>query len=138
MLIDPKAENSARDLIGHAVRGELDELAGLLTDPDPGRRVDCLVLCLRISGYIAIDSRGHARPTDANVREIAKEMSTANLNFKLNEADACAFLRRAALGFEPIFDVFPEKDKAVAIPIFTTAALLTSYRGEPRHWWEYT
>ena len=137
MVIDPKVENSARDLIGHAVRGELDELAGLLAALDPERRIECLVLCLRISGYIAIDICGHIWPTDADVREMAGEISTADLNFKLSEADAYAFLRRAALGFEPIFDVFPEKDKAVAVPIFATAALLTSYRREPQHWWEY-
>jgi hypothetical protein len=136
-VIDPKVEDSTRDLIGHAVRGELDELVGLMTELDPDCRIECLVLCLRIVGYIAIDICGHAWPTDADLHEIAREMSAADLNFKLEEADAYAFLRRAALGFEPIFDVFPEKDKAVAVPIFTSAALLASYRREPRHWWEY-
>lgn len=39
--------------------------------------------------------------------------------------------------FESIFDVFPDKGKAVMIPILTTAALLVSYRTDGAHWWEY-
>ena len=41
------------------------------------------------------------------------------------------------IGFESIFDVFPDKGKAVMIPIRTTAALLVSYRTDGAHWWEY-
>jgi hypothetical protein len=38
---------------------------------------------------------------------------------------------------EPLFDVFPDKGKAVMVPVLITAALLVIYRAEPRHWWEY-
>jgi hypothetical protein len=65
-------------------------------------------------------------------------MAAVDLDFNLEESDAYAFLARAAIGFEPLFDVFPDKEgRAVMVPILTTAALLASYRGSPRHWWEY-
>jgi hypothetical protein len=137
MIIDPEAEEPTRSLIGHAVRGELDELAGLLTGLDPDRVIGCLELCLRVAGYIVIDICGHKWPSDADLREIAQRMAAVDLDFNLEEPDAYAFLSRAAVGFEPLFDVFPDKDKAVIVPILTNAALLVSYRNRGKHWWEY-
>jgi hypothetical protein len=137
VVIDPRIEDQTRTLIRHAVRGELDELESLLAETGPERLTECLVLCLRVAGYIAIDVCGHAWPTDADLGEIARRMSAVDLDFSLEEPDAYVFLSRAALGFEPLFDVFADKQKAIVVPILTTAALLVSYRTGGRHWWEY-
>lgn len=137
MVIEPQTEEQTRTLIGHAVRGELDEFEHLLAETSPERLTDCLVLCLRVAGYVAIDVSGHAWPTDANQHEIAQRMAAVDLDFNLEETDAYDFLSKAVLGFRPLFDVFPDKQKAIVVPLLTTAALLASYRPGGRHWWEY-
>jgi hypothetical protein len=54
MRIDPKLEKPTRDLLGHAIRSEWDEFAGVIEDIGEVRFLECLGLCLRIAGYIAI------------------------------------------------------------------------------------
>jgi hypothetical protein len=137
VVIDLKVEGQTRTLIGHAVRGELDEMESLLHEIGPKQLTECLTLCLRVSGYVVIDVCGHVWPTDADLGEIARRMAAVDLDFRLEEADAYAYLSKAALGFLPLFDVFTDKQKAVIVPILTTAALLASYRPGGRHWWEY-
>jgi hypothetical protein len=137
-VIDPKVEEPTRRLLGHAVRGELDELSGLMSELGPERLLDCLGLCLSLSGYIAIDVCGHKWPPDADLRRLAQLMADIDLDFNLEEPDVYDYLSRLVLGFEPLSDVFPvNKGKGVMVPILTTAALLVSYRTDARHWWEY-
>jgi len=64
-------------------------------------------------------------------------MASIDLDSDFGGSDAYAFLTRAAIGFEPLFDVFPDRGEAVMVPVLTTAALLAAYRRSPRHWWEY-
>jgi hypothetical protein len=137
VVIDPRTEKPSRDMIEHAIRGELDELAAMMTGLGPERLAECLGLCVTVSGYVAIDVSGHRWPPAADLRRIAELMADVDLDFQLSEQDAYDFLSRAVLGFEPLFDVFPDKGKAVMVPVLVTAALLASYRCEPRHWWEY-
>jgi hypothetical protein len=137
MVIDPESEEQTRTLIGHAIRGEIDELGSRVAGLSPERLTKCLVLCLRVSGYVVIDVCGHAWPTDADLHDIARRMATADLEFKLEEPDAYVFLSRSAIGFQRLFDVLDDKGKVIVVPVLTTAALLASYRSEGRHWWEY-
>jgi hypothetical protein len=137
MAIEPKAEEPTRDLLGHAIRGEWNDFANVAEDIGDRRLLDCLSLCGRIAGYIAIDISGHTWPTVADVREIAQRMAAVNLDFDLTEDDAHAYLARAALGFEPLAEVFPDREKLAIVPIFTTAALLVSYRRHGADWWDY-
>jgi hypothetical protein len=46
-------------------------------------------------------------------------------------------VNKPPLGFEPLIELFPEKEKVAAIPILTTTTLLVSYRTNGKHWWEY-
>lgn len=137
MLTDPEVEEPTRRMLGHVIRGELDTFTDLLTGLAPERTLGCLELCLRVSGYVVIDICGHKWPSDADLREIAQRMSAVDLDFNLAESDAYAFLSRSAIHFEPLSDVFADKDRAVVVPFLTTAALLTSYRIDGKHWWEY-
>jgi hypothetical protein len=86
---------------------------------------------------VAVDACAWRWPSDADVRQIAQEISALDNEFDLAEQDAHDYLARAALRFGPILDVFPDPERAGAIPFFTTAALLIAYRREGRHWWEY-
>lgn len=137
MGIEPTAEEPTRDLLGHAIRGEWQALADVAEDIGETRLLECLSLCLRIAGYIAIDICGHAWPTTADVREIAQRMAEVDLDFNLSEDDAHAYLARAVLGFEPLAAVLPDREKLAAVPVFATAALLVSYRRHGTDWWGY-
>jgi hypothetical protein len=133
----PKVEEPTRDLLGHAIRGEWQDFANVAEDIGEQRLLECLNLCLRIAGYIAIDVSGHTWPTTADVREIAQRMASVDLDFDLAEEDAHAYLMRAVLGFEPLVEVFTDRERLTAVPIFTTAALLVSYRRHGTDWWDY-
>jgi hypothetical protein len=137
MGIEPKAEEPARALLGHAIRGEWDDFANTAEDIGDQGLLASLSVCLRISGYIVIDISGHTWPTVADVSEIAQRMAAVDLDFDLTEDDAHAYLTRAALGFEPLIEVFPDREKLATVPIFTTAALLVSYRRHDTDWWDY-
>jgi hypothetical protein len=137
MGIEPKVEEPARDLLGHAIRGEWEGFANVAEDIGDQRLLEILSLCGRIAGYIAIDISGHTWPTVADVRETAQRMAAAGLDFDLTEDDAHAYLARAVLGFEPLTEVFPDREKLATVPIFTTAALLVSYRKHGTDWWDY-
>ena len=41
------------------------------------------------------------------------------------------------LGFEPLIEVFHDREKLATVPVFTTAALLVSYRRHDTDWWDY-
>jgi len=137
MQIDPKVEKPARDLLGHAIRSEWDEFAGVIEDIGEERFLECLSLYLRVAGYIAIDICGHKWPTVADLREIAQRMATVELDFDLTESDVYDYLARAALGFEPLIEVFPDRENLGSIPVFATATLLVSYRRHGTDWWDY-
>jgi hypothetical protein len=64
-------------------------------------------------------------------------MAAVDLDFDLTEDDAHAYLARAVLGFEPLIEMFPDREKLATVPIFTTAALLVSYRRHGTDWWDY-
>jgi hypothetical protein len=64
-------------------------------------------------------------------------MAGMDAKFDLDESDVYAYLARAALGFEPLLDVFPDKGRAATVPFFGTATLLVAYRPDGKHWWEY-
>jgi hypothetical protein len=137
MGIEPKAEEPTRDLLGHAIRGEWDDFANTTEDIGDQGLLASLSLCLRISGYIAIDISGHTLPTVADISEIAQRMAAVDLDFDLTEDDAHAYLTRAVLGFELLIEVSPDREKLATVPIFTTAALLVSYRRHGTDWWDY-
>jgi hypothetical protein len=136
MQIDPKIEKPARDMLGHAVRGELEQMAGVAQAIGDERFQECLGLYLRVAAYVAIDVCGQQWPSDAEVRKIAKNMAGVQMEFDLREANVYDYLARAALGFEPLIRVIPEVESA-AVPILVTATLLVSYRHKSQDWWDY-
>ncbi len=138
MPIDSKIEEPTRELLGHVIRGEFQEFADLVDAIGPERFLQCTSLCLRVSGYIAIDVSGHQWPPDDKLRRIAEVMAAMeDKEYELSKPDAYDYLARAALGFEPLIEVFPDKEKAGTLPFLVTATLLVAYRTDGKHWWEY-
>jgi hypothetical protein len=137
MQIDPGIEEPTRDLLKQVIRGEYHEIAKILEVLGEQRFQECLSLCLRVAGYIVIDVCGHMWPTESGLRRIAQLTAQTDLGYELPESDVYDFLARAVLGFEPLAEVFANKERAASAPLLTTASLLVAYRPHGRHWWEY-
>ena len=137
MQIEPRVEDPTRSLLGHAIRGELEEMSKLWVSLDPELLAECMSLCLRVSGYVAIDVCGWQWPTDDDLHEVALGIAELDLDYQLAESDAYDYLSRGALGFEALIDIFSDHGKIATVPFLTTASLLVAYRTDGRHWWEY-
>jgi hypothetical protein len=137
MLIDAKVEVAARDLLGHAVKGELSEFAAVAEAIGEQRYREAGSLCLRVSGYIAIDVCGQEWPGCADVRGLAAIAANGDARFCLEEHDVYEYLAYVSLGIHPIQEIFPDEKKAATLPFFVTAILLDAYRPEGKEWWEY-
>lgn len=138
MRLDPKVEGPTRKMLGHAMRGELDDLPPTAeTLGGDMRRQESLELCVLVAGYIAVDVCGAQWPTDAAVRKLADDTAAATTKYPLDPALLYAYLSRAALGFEPLDRVFPSLTEARFDPILMTAALLTTCCPDTKDPWQY-
>jgi hypothetical protein len=137
MLIDTKIEEVARDLLGYAIRGELDEFATVAEALGEERYREAGSLCLRVSGYITIDVCGQEWPACTDVRRLAAITANGDAKFCLEESDVYEYLAYVSLGVHPILEMFPDEKKAATLPFFVTAILLEAYRPEGSEWWEY-
>lgn len=139
MRIDPRVEQTTRDLLDHAMKGELAELPRIVGAINDDRTVqDCLKLCVMIAGYTAIDVCGSEWPNEKSLRKIsANTAKAAKSRFNLDEAEVHAFLDRSALRFEPLRDVFSTQDDAVLTPFLITASMLVTYGPRDKSVWDY-
>jgi hypothetical protein len=135
MGIDPKTEQQTRKLLGHAIRHELDDLAVLARSQGPEALLGSIPLCLLSSAYIAIDVSDRW-PTDADLREIAKNAAESVTRLDITEQEIYAYLSRVALGPEKLDDVFSVEGLAT-IPLFATANLLLTFCPREKEWWQY-
>jgi hypothetical protein len=135
MVIDPKAEQPARAMLGHALRGELDDLAALIQAE--GREIlrGAIPLFLLASAYIAIDVSGRW-PTEADTREIAQSAAQSATRLDITEPEIYAYLSRVALGTDKLDDVFAAEGLAT-VPLYATANLLLTFCPREKEWWEY-
>jgi hypothetical protein len=97
---------------GHAIRGELQDLASLIQLVGDERYKQALGLCQIPAAYIAVDVSGRW-PTDADVHEIERLVSERGTEIKLDEAEVYDYLSGAALGFRPLTEVFGDDVAAV-------------------------
>jgi hypothetical protein len=135
MGIDPKIEQPTRKMLGHAMRGELDDLAAVVRAEGNDVLVRGIPLCMFVSAYIAIDVSDRW-PTDADLREIAKHAAESATRLDITEQEIYEYLSRVALGSEKLDDVFSIEGFAT-VPLFATANLLLTFRPKDKHWWEY-
>jgi hypothetical protein len=135
MLIDPKIEASTRKLLGHAIRGELDDLDALIVSIGPQVYTAVVALAVLASGYIAIQV-SERWPREVDIRALAKHASTSP-NSQVTEGEIAACLSRVVLDSESPLEVFPGDEKAALIPLFTAANLLISYCAQHKDHWAY-
>lgn len=136
MAINPKVEEPLRDMLGHAIRRELDELVDRVTAVSDQTYAECLKLCVVACGYIIVDVSGRW-PLDVDVSEGARIAAESAAELPVAEEEIYEFLSRSVFGFEAIDAVFAEPLKVVQVPLFTTASLLSKFRPEALPWWEY-
>jgi hypothetical protein len=135
-IIDPRIEKPTRDMLGHAIRGELQDLAVLMQAAGGETYRHVLALCLTAAAYIATDVSGRW-PTDADVRDIARRVAGKKTEFELSEDDVYAYLSRAALGSEPLGEAFGSDDKAASLPVLITGSMLFRFRPRGQDQWDY-
>ena len=135
MVIDPKVEQSARTMLGHAIRHELDELANVIRAVGSEMFAACVPLWVFASAYIAIDVSGRW-PTDADLRDIATRAAKSATRLDISEQEIYEYLSLVALGSQRLDQVFSDEGVGT-IPLFATANLLLKFGPEEKEWWEY-
>ena len=135
MVIDRKIEKATRAMLGHAIRHELDDLTALMRTVESETVIGTISLCLLASAYIAIEI-SERWPTDADIREIAKNAAAAVTRLDISEQEIYTYLSRVALGSEKLDDIFSDKGVAT-VPLYATANLLLTFCPRGKDWWEY-
>jgi hypothetical protein len=135
--IDPTIEKPTRDMLGAVIRADLDEFGRTARAIGDERFLQCVVLCIIITGYIAIDVCENQWPGNADFQEIARHATETTTKFDLNQDDVYKFLSRVVFGSEKLHQVFPDLDKAGSVPVVSTARILVSFCPREREWWEY-
>jgi hypothetical protein len=135
--IDPNIEKPTRDLLAHAMRGELTEMAPLVYAIGDQRYLDCTKLCIMIAGYVGIDVCRNQWPGEADLREIARHTAETTDAFELSASDVFAFLSRVVFGTENLDTVFPDPAILTTLPVLATAEILLSFCPREKEWWEY-
>ena len=135
-IIDPKVEEPTRDMLGHAIRGELQDLASLIQSVGGERYQQALGLCLTAAAYVAVDVSGRW-PTDADAREIARVVVEHESEVQLEQADVYDYLSGAALGFKPLPEALGDDVAAATLPVLITGSMLFTFKPKGQEWWDY-
>lgn len=135
-IIDPRVEEPTRDMLGHAIRGEVQDLAALIQSVGNERYRQAIGLCLTAAAYVAVDVSGRW-PSDADIHEIARLMSERGTEIKVDQAAVYDYLSGAALGFQPLPEVLGDDMAAATLPVLITGSMLFTFRPEDQKWWDY-
>lgn len=135
MPIDPKIEAPLRKMLGHAIRGEEDDLYSLILSAGDQVFEAATVLMIKAAGYIAVRT-SKRWPNDADIRALA-EYAASSPGSQVTEEEIAAYLSRVVLADESPLKVFPGDKKAGMIPLFATANLLMSFHGQYENQWKY-
>ena len=135
-IIDPKVEEPARQMLGHAIRGEVAELAAAIRAGGSERYRQVLGLFLVTAAYIAVDVSGRW-PADADLRKIARAVAEHETTTSLSEAGVYEYLSGAALGFRPPAGALGDDTAAAVGPALITGGMLFIFRPRGGKWWDY-
>lgn len=136
MGIDEKIEEPLRKMLYHSIRNELDEVAEVAVSMGDKAYTAGLELCVMICGYIALDV-GERWPTEADLREMARQSARSVTKLPVAEEDMYTFLSRVVFGVEQLDSVFTDQEKVVKVPLFTAANALLIYAPRDLHWQDY-
>jgi hypothetical protein len=134
--IDPKVEKPVREMLGHAIRGETQELATEIQTLGGETYRQVIGLCLVAAAYIAVDVTARW-PAEADVREIARLVAERETEVELDEDDVYNYVSGAALEFEPIAEALGSDIAAATLPLLITGSMLFTFRPKGMDWWEY-
>jgi hypothetical protein len=135
-LVDPAIERSTRDMLGRAIRGELEELTTVVYSVGGEQYRRVLGMCLAAAAYIAVDVSGHW-PTDDEIREIARLVEEQEVELPLDRADVYQYLSDAALGFHPLPEALNGDVTDATLPVLVTASMLSTFRPQDQGWETY-
>lgn len=137
MSLDRTVEGLTRDMLDHAMRGELEEIPPLLQGMQADQRRQSLDLCVLIAGYIAIDVCGSQWPSEAAVQRIAENAVKVETRLNLEVSQVRDYLARTVLRFEPLDQVFPDLADAAVAPILITGSMLLTFCPKDKNMWKY-
>ncbi len=123
-------------MLGHAIRHELDDLAGVIRELGDRGLLAAIDLCTLAAGYIAIDVTGMRWPSEAMLQKIARNASQSATRLDITADVIFEFLSRVALGKEKLDDIFSVEGVGT-VPIYATANLLLTFCPQEKQWWEY-
>ena len=123
-------------MLGHAIRGELQELAMAIQAAGNETYRQSIALCLLAAGYVAVDVCKRW-PTNADIREIARNASEAEDRLDLTESDFYDFLSGSVFGDQPLDLALGTAEAAMTLPVLLTGSLLLTFRPRPQKWWDY-
>jgi hypothetical protein len=135
-VVEPKTEEPTREMLGHAMRGDLTGLEAAIETAGDETYGMSIALCLIAAGYIAVDVTGRW-PTEADVREIARHTAATSTEYELREQDVYDFVSRGALGFKTMEEVFPDPEQDYSLPVLITAQLLVAFCPRDNDLWGY-
>lgn len=135
MPVDPKTEAPTRKLLGHAIRGELDDLYQLIADIGPEAYESVGALAILASGYMAVDT-ARRWPNSADIDALARNAADSP-GAQVTEDEIREYLARVVLGNEQVLAVFEGNEKAPLIPLFAAAVMLLSFHGLYEDQWAY-
>lgn len=135
-IIDPEVEEPTRDMLGHAIRGELADLATQIHTTGSDRYRQAMGLCLTAAAYITVDV-SDGWPTDADIRQIARDTVQRETRMQLEEVDVYDYLSGAALGFRPLPDALGSGQAAAVLPVLITGSMLFTFSPVGTDWPDY-
>jgi hypothetical protein len=134
--LDPASGEPIREMLGHSIRGEFEELGALIQSGSNEGYRQVLGSCLGVAAYIAVDVC-ERWPTDADVREIARIVAERETELELEQEEVYDYLSGAALGFKPLTEVLGSEPVAFILPLIVTGSMLFTYRPKGMKWWDY-
>lgn len=137
MRIDPKVETATRKILGHAIRGESGEISNLIREIGENRYRECISFGVVIAGYIVIDVLGPDWPKEGGLRKMAEGAAKARMGIELDESQLYDYLRKSAVGFQTLENVFFSAEDLATKPLLMTASLLLSFCPRDKDQWQY-
>lgn len=129
-----KTKRTARRLVGHAIRHELDELEEVIDQAGEKTYGRCIELFRLVAAYVLLNCL-EGWPADQLMAKIARLAGESGIRLPVTEAEIHEYLSRVVFGFEPFEDVFPA-EKARTVPLYTLAHLLVRFGVvEGWKWW---
>jgi hypothetical protein len=135
-VIDPKVEKATREMLGHAIRGELQELGALIYAVGDETYKQVLGMCVVVAKYVAVEASGRW-PTDADLHHIARNTVREESRLDLDEDLIYVYLSEAGFGYKELADALGSDEAAATQPVLMTGSILFTFCPRELEWWEY-